>query len=43
MVIATADQHGFTLPDRDYYLIGDYKAERNDYRACHPHVPAARR
>jgi putative endopeptidase len=33
MVIATADQHGFTLPDRDYYLIGGYKAERNDYRA----------
>jgi putative endopeptidase len=33
MVIATADQDGFTLPDRDYYLTGDYKAERNNYRA----------
>jgi putative endopeptidase len=32
-MIATADQDGFTLPDRDYYLTQDYQAERTDYRA----------
>jgi endothelin-converting enzyme/putative endopeptidase len=31
-MIATADQDGFTLPDRDYYLTADYKAERTEYR-----------
>jgi putative endopeptidase len=32
-MIATADQDGFTLPDRDYYLTSDYKDERALYRA----------
>jgi putative endopeptidase len=33
MMIAQADQHGFALPDRDYYLIDEFKGERDDYRA----------
>jgi len=33
MVIAQADQGGFALPDRDYYLTGAFKGERADYRA----------
>src|SRR4029079_13411065 len=32
MMIAEADQDGFALPDRDYYLTGAYKGERTDYR-----------
>lgn len=32
-VIATADQDGFALPDRDYYLTTKFKDERADYRA----------
>jgi putative endopeptidase len=32
MMIAEADQDGFALPDRDYYLTGEYKSERADYR-----------
>jgi putative endopeptidase len=32
-MIATADQDGFALPDRDYYLTSDYKDERALYRA----------
>ena len=33
MVIAQADQGGFALPDRDYYLTDAFKGERADYRA----------
>lgn len=33
MMIAEADQDGFALPDRDYYLTGEFKGERADYRA----------
>ena len=33
MMIAQADQDGFALPDRDYYLIDEFKGERADYRA----------
>jgi len=33
MMIAQADQGGFALPDRDYYLTDEFKAERDDYRA----------
>jgi putative endopeptidase len=29
--IAVADQGGFSLPDRDYYLTDDFKGERADY------------
>jgi putative endopeptidase len=32
MMIAEADQDGFALPDRDYYLTDAYKGERADYR-----------
>ena len=32
MMIASADQDGFALPDRDYYLTDDYKTERAGYR-----------
>jgi putative endopeptidase len=32
-MIAQADQGGFALPDRDYYLTDEFKAERDDYRA----------
>lgn len=32
-MIATADQDGFALPDRDYYLTMEFKDERADYRA----------
>jgi endothelin-converting enzyme/putative endopeptidase len=32
MMIAGADQGGFALPDRDYYLTGAYRSEREDYR-----------
>lgn len=34
-MIADADQGGFALPDRDYYLLDDYKQERQDY---HEHL-----
>jgi len=33
MMIAQADQDGFALPDRDYYLADEFKSERADYRA----------
>ena len=33
MTIATVDQDGFVLPDRDYYLTKEFKDERADYRA----------
>ncbi len=33
MVIAQADQGGFALPDRDYYLNDEFKGELADYRA----------
>jgi putative endopeptidase len=33
MMIASTDQAGFALPDRDYYLTDEFKAERADYRA----------
>ena len=33
MMIAQADQDGFALPDRDYYLTDEFKGERADYRA----------
>ena len=33
MMIAQADQAGFALPDRDYYLTDEFKGERADYRA----------
>jgi putative endopeptidase len=33
MMIAQADQDGFALPDRDYYLTAEFKGERVDYRA----------
>ncbi len=33
MMIAQADQDGFALPDRDYYLSDEFKSERADYRA----------
>ncbi len=33
MMIAQADQGGFALPDRDYYLTDAFKGERADYRA----------
>jgi putative endopeptidase len=33
MMIALADQDGFSLPDRDYYLTDEFKAERADYNA----------
>jgi len=32
-MIAQADQGGFALPDRDYYLSGDFQKERADYAA----------
>ena len=32
-MIAEADQDGFALPDRDYYLTDAFKGERADYRA----------
>ena len=32
-MIALADQDGFALPDRDYYLTKEFKDERADYRA----------
>ena len=32
MMIAQADQDGFALPDRDYYLSDEFKSERADYR-----------
>jgi putative endopeptidase len=32
MMIAEADQDGFALPDRDYYLTDAYQGERADYR-----------
>lgn len=32
-MIAQADQGGFALPDRDYYLTDEFKAERAAYRA----------
>jgi len=32
MMIAQADQDGFALPDRDYYLADEFKRERADYR-----------
>jgi putative endopeptidase len=32
MMIAQADQGGFALPDRDYYLADEFKGERADYR-----------
>lgn len=31
MEIAAADQGGFALPDRDYYLLDDFKSEREGY------------
>jgi endothelin-converting enzyme/putative endopeptidase len=31
-MIGEADQDGFALPDRDYYLTDAYKSERADYR-----------
>jgi len=33
MMIALADQAGFALPDRDYYLTNEFKGERAGYRA----------
>ena len=33
MMIAQADQDGFALPDRDYYLTDEFKDERAAYRA----------
>jgi len=33
MMIAQADQGGLGLPDRDYYLSGDFLTERTDYAA----------
>ena len=33
MMLAQADQDGFALPDRDYYLTDEFKGERADYRA----------
>lgn len=33
MVVADADQGGFSLPDRDYYLTDEFKSERADYLA----------
>jgi putative endopeptidase len=33
MIIAQADQGGFALPDRDYYLTEEFKDERAAYRA----------
>jgi endothelin-converting enzyme/putative endopeptidase len=33
MMIAQTDQGGFALPDRDYYLLDEFKSERADYRA----------
>ena len=33
MMIAQADQDGFALPDRDYYLTEEFKDERAAYRA----------
>jgi hypothetical protein len=33
MMIAQADQDGFALPDRDYYLTHEFKDERAAYRA----------
>ena len=33
MTIATADQDGFALPDRDYYLTPEFSGERTEYRA----------
>jgi putative endopeptidase len=33
MMIAGADQGGFSLPDRDYYLTDEFASERADYRA----------
>ena len=33
IMIAQADQGGFALPDRDYYLTDEFKGERADYRA----------
>jgi putative endopeptidase len=32
MMIAQADQDGFALPDRDYYLTDEFKNERTAYR-----------
>jgi putative endopeptidase len=32
MMIAEADQDGFALPDRDYYLSDEYGSEREGYR-----------
>jgi putative endopeptidase len=32
IMIAVADQDGFALPDRDYYLTGEFKSERAAYR-----------
>ncbi len=32
-MIAQADQDGFALPDRDYYLTDEFVGERADYRA----------
>jgi putative endopeptidase len=32
MMIASADQDGFALPDRDYYVTDDYKTERAGYQ-----------
>jgi endothelin-converting enzyme/putative endopeptidase len=29
---AEADQHGFALPDRDYYFTDEFASERTDYR-----------
>jgi putative endopeptidase len=33
MMIATADQDGFALPDRDHYLTPEFNGERTEYRA----------
>jgi predicted metalloendopeptidase len=38
MMIAEADQDGFALPDRDYYLTGEFKSERAAYRVHLEHM-----
>ena len=42
-MIALADEDGFALPDRDYYLTEAFKDERDFIsRPCDAHVPAPR-
>ena len=38
IMIAQADQDGFVLPDRDYYLTDEFKDERAAYRAHLAHM-----